>query len=223
MKITNANLIRLAGLSALIGGLCYVIVGVFHPANDPASVTTTSWATVHVIACAMSFFGLLGLVGIYTRQAVKAGWLGLIGFILLSLWFVVVMGFTFVEAFILPQLAATTPALADAWMKIFNGGTSTLSLGVLPTLWTLTGLVYILGGLLFGIATFRARILPRGAGVLLALGTVLAPVGAVLSLSTQPKIAIPTGLALAWMGHALMTERQTPAADRINQTAKASS
>ena len=138
MKITNANLIRLAGLSALIGGLCYVIVGVFHPANDPASVTTTSWATVHVIACAMSFFGLLGLVGIYARQAVKAGWLGLVGFILLSLWFVVVMGFTFVEAFILPQLAATTPALADAWMKIFNGGTSTLSLGVLPTLWTLT-------------------------------------------------------------------------------------
>jgi len=225
MEITNANLIRLAGLSALTGGLCYVIVGVFHPANDPASVTTTSWATVHVIACAMSFFGLLGLVGIYARQAVKAGWLGLVGFILLSLWFVVVMGFTFVEAFILPQLAATTPALADAWMKIFNGGTSTLSLslGVLPTLWRLTGFVYILGGLLFGIATFRARILPRGAGVLLALGTVLAPVGAVLSLSAQPKIAIPTGLALAWMGYALMTERQTPAADRNNQAAKATS
>jgi hypothetical protein len=77
MNVTNAKLIRLAGLSALIGGLCYVIVGVLHPANDPASVTTTSWAADHVIACAMSFFGLLGLVGIYARQAVKAGWLGL--------------------------------------------------------------------------------------------------------------------------------------------------
>ena len=58
MNVTNAKLIRLAGLSALIGGLCYVIVGVLHPANDPASVTTTSWAADHVIACAMSFFGL---------------------------------------------------------------------------------------------------------------------------------------------------------------------
>ena len=34
--------------------------------------------------------------------------------------------------------------------------------------------------------------------------------GAVFSLSAQPKIAIPAGLALAWMGYALMTERQAP-------------
>jgi hypothetical protein len=211
MKITNANLMRLAGFSALIGGLCYVFVGVFHPANVPASVTTTRWETVHVIVCAMSVFGVLGLAGIYARQAVKTGWLGLIGYVLLSMWMVVVMGFSFVEAFILPHLASTTPALADAWMKMFNGGTSKLSLGVLPTLWTLTGPMYILGGLLFGIATFRARILPRGAAVLLALGTVLAPpLAALLSLSAQPKIAIPTGLALAWLGYALMTERQAP-------------
>jgi len=95
-------------------------------------------------------------------------------------------------------------------MKMFNGGTSPISLGVVPTLWTLTGPIYILGGLLFGIATFRVRILPRGAAVLLALGTVLAPLGRLLSLAAQPKIAIPTGLALAWLGYALMTDRQAP-------------
>jgi hypothetical protein len=216
MKLTSANLIRLAGLSALIAGLCYVFVGVFHPANVPASVTTTRWATVHVIACAMCFFGVLGLAGIYARQAVKAGWLGLIGYVLLSLWMVIVVGFSFVEAFILPHVAKATPALIDGWMKIFNGGTSTVNLGVLPTLWTLTGVIYILGGLLFGIATFRAGVLPRGAAVLLALGTLLAPVGALLSLSAQPKIAIPTGLALAWLGYALMTERPAPAARRTD-------
>jgi hypothetical protein len=221
MKITSASLIRLAGLSALIGGLCYVFVGVFHPANIPASVTTTRWATVHVVACAMSFFVVLGLAGIYARQAVKAGWLGFTGFILLSLWFVLIMGFSFVEAFILPHVASTTPDLVDGWMKMFNGGTSRINLGVLPTLWTLTGPIYILGGLLFGIATFRARILPRGAAVLLALGTVLAPVGALLSLSAQPKIAIPTGAALAWLGYALMTERQTPGAQHSDQPIKA--
>ena len=122
------------------------------------------------------------------------------------------MGFSFVEAFILPHLATATPAFVEAWMKMFNGGTSNIDLGVLPTLWTLTAPIYILGGLLFGIATFRAGILPRGAAVLLALGTVLAPVAALLSLSAQPKIAIPTGLALAWLGYALMTEQRTPSA-----------
>jgi hypothetical protein len=212
MKTSSAALIRLAGLSALIGGTCYVFVGVFHPANVPASVTTTRWEMVHIVACAMSFFVLLGLAGIYARQAARSGWLGLVGYVLLSLWCVLIMGFSFVEAFILPQVATTTPALVDGWMKMFNGGTSEIDLGVLPTLWTLTGPIYILGGLLFGIATFRAGILPRGAAVLLALGTVMAPLAAPLSSSAQPKIAIPTGLAVAWLGYALMTERRAVAA-----------
>lgn len=158
----------------------------------------------------MSFFGLLGLAGIYVRQAVKAGWLGLVGFVLLSLWLVLIMGFSFVEAFILPHVATATPALVDGWMKMFNGGTSKIDIGVLPTLWTLTGPLYILGGLTFGIATFRARILPRGAGVLLALGTVLAPLASQLSLAAQPKIAVPTGLALVWLGCALTMEQRMP-------------
>jgi hypothetical protein len=217
MKTTHADLFRLAGLSALLAGLCYVFVGIFHPANAPASVTTTRWETVHVIACAMSFFGVLGLAGLYARQAAKAGWLGLAGFILLSLWMVVIMGFSFVEAFVLPHLATVTPAFVDSWMKMFNGGTRDFNLGALPTLWTVSGPVYILGGLLFGIATFRAGVLPRGAAVLLALGAVSAPLASQLSLGAQPKIAIPTGLALAWLGYALMTERQAPAARAHDQ------
>ena len=84
-------------------------------------------------------------------------------------------------------------------------------MGALPTLWTLSGPLYILGGLLFGIATFRAHILPRWAAVLLALGTALAPLAANLSLEAKPKTAIPVGLALAWLGYALMTERRTSA------------
>lgn len=208
MQIKYGSLIRWAGLSALLAGLCYVFVGVFHPANAPASVTTTRWEIVHVVACAMSFFGVLGLAGLYARQAAKAGWLGFVGFVLLSLWMVVIMGFSFVEAFMLPHFATTTPSFVDAWMKMFNGGSSTFDLGALPTVWTLTAPLYIGGGLLFGIATFRAHILPRGAAVLLAVGTALAPVASQLSLTWQPKIAIPTGLALAWLGYALMTEHR---------------
>ncbi len=84
MEISNRNLIRSAGLSALIAGACYVLVGIFHPANIPSSVTTTRWEVVHVLACAMSFFGVLGMAGLYARQAVKTGWLGLVGYLLLE-------------------------------------------------------------------------------------------------------------------------------------------
>ena len=218
MKTTNANLLRLAGLSALISGLCYVLVGIIHPANVPASVSSASWGAVHVVACAMSFFGVLGLAGIYARQASKAGWLGLVGYVLLTFWMVLIMGFSFVEAFVLPQIASVTPAFVDGWMKLFNGGTSDISMGALSVLWTISAPAYILGGLLFGIATFRARVLPRGAAVLLALGTVLAPLAVMLPLSAQPKTAIPMGLGLAWLGFALMVERQTPVAVQPERT-----
>jgi len=221
MKITNENLIRLAGLSALIAGICYVLVGIFHPANVASSVTTTRWEIVHVLACAMSFFGVLGMAGLYARQAVKTGWLGLVGYILLSLWLVLIMGFSFVEASILPHVATALPAFVQAWMGMFNGPAGKFDLGVLPTIWTLTGLVYILGGLLFGIATFRAGILPRWAGALLALSTVLAPIAGLLPNASQPKVAVPMGLALAWLGYALWSERRTqPLAPSRREPAK---
>jgi hypothetical protein len=155
----------------------------------------------------MSFFGIIGLAGLYARQAMKAGWLGFAGFVLLSAWMVLIMGFSFVEAFVLPRVATSSPGFVQGWMGMFNGDPSPVNLGALPVLWTLSGPLYIGGGLLFGVATFRARILPRGAAVLLAIGTVLAPVASQLSLTWQPKIAIPAGLALAWLGYALLTER----------------
>ena len=82
-------------------------------------------------------------------------------------------------------------------------------------LWTLTGPVYMLGGLLFGIATFRARILPRWAGILLAVGTTFAPVAALLPPEYEPKVAVPVGLALVWLGYALWSERREQAAEPI--------
>jgi hypothetical protein len=209
MKTAAPDPVRLAGFSALLAGICYVLVGLFHPANVPASVTTTSWELVHIAACAMSFFGLLGLAGLHARQASKTGWLGLIGYVLLSLWFVLIMGFSFVEAFILPHVATAAPAFVDAWMGVLVGPAGTFDLGFLPAVWALSAPLLILGGLLFGVATFRARILPRLAGALLALSTVLAPVAAFLPNEAQPKVAIPMGIALVWLGYSLWTERRT--------------
>jgi len=209
MKITNENLMRLAGLSALLAGVCYVLVGIFHPANVPASVTTTRWQAVHIIACAMSVFGVLGMAGLYAKQAVRTGWLGLLGYVLLSAWFVLIMGFSFVEAFVLPHVASAVPGFVQAWMGMFNGPSGAFDLGALPTIWTLTAPVYILGGLTFGIATFRAGIFPRWAGALLAVSTALAPVAALLPNASQPKTAIPMGIALVWLGFALWSQPRT--------------
>ena len=161
MQTTTSHLLRWAGLSALVAGLIFAVVGLIHPPQLLSSLNTGTWTIVHSLTIAMSFFGLLGIAGIYVRQAEKAGWLGLAGFVLLSLWFVLVTGFTFFEAFILPLLASDSPKFAESFLGIFTGSAGETNIGALATLWSLLGVVYILGGVLFGIATFRAAILSR--------------------------------------------------------------
>jgi hypothetical protein len=206
-KITAATLMRLAGVAAMVTGLCFLVIGMFHPVNEPSSVDAT-WVNVHVFATALGFFGLFGMAGLYARQVEESGWLGLIGFLLFTAWMTLVCGFSFVEAFILPQLASASPAFVAGFLGMLTGTPYEIDLGILPTIWNISGPMYILGPTLFGIATFRAGILPRWAGALLALNILFVPLGAVIPAAYQPMIMIPVGLAVAWLGYALVSERR---------------
>lgn len=215
-KVTTSTLMRLAGVSAMLAGLCFLIMGWFHPENVPASVTTASWVNVHIFATLLGFLGIFGLTGLYARQVEKSGWLGLAGFLLFSLWFGLVMPFCFIEAFILPRLVTTWPAFIAAWMGMLTGAPSEVDLGILPTLWNISNPMYILGPLLFGIATFRAGVFPRWAGALLILGAVLPPVAAVVPPAVQMKILLPYGIAMVWLGYTLFAERREKVTDRVS-------
>lgn len=215
MKITASNLIRWSGLSAMLAGIFYVVVGIFHPLETLSTVTTTQWAIVHALAVAMSFFGLLGITGIYARQVVETGWLGWAGYVLLSLWLVLLVPFTFAEVLLLPRLAAESPAFVESFLGIFNGHPGAMNLGAIKTLWDLDGFVYMIGGLLFGSATIHAGLLSRWAGGLLAIGTALAPVAVLLPEEHKALVAVPVGLALVWLGYSLWSERRKPAAQPV--------
>ena len=65
MKVTASTLMRLAGLSAILAGVCFLVIGIFHPMNIPSSVTTATWIIVHYFATALGFFGLFGIAGLY--------------------------------------------------------------------------------------------------------------------------------------------------------------
>lgn len=221
MKITAASLIRWAGLSAMVAGIFYVAVGLFHPLETLASATTTRWIIVHALATAMCFFGMLGMAGLYARQVKAAGWLGLAGYLLFSLFYALTAPYTFAEAVILPLWATTAPTFVEGFLGLFNGHPGGINLEVLAALYSLSGIVYIFGGLLFGFATFRAGILPRWAAGLLAVGAALSPVAALLPQEYKALVAVPVGLALAWLGYALWSERPEHATEPVPGRASA--
>jgi len=209
MKITTPKLIRWAGLSAMVAGIIFIVIQPIHPLDVLSSVTTPRWAIIQSLKTAMCLLGLLGMAGLYTRQVKAAGWLGLAGYLLLSLFYALTTAFAFAEAFILPLLATEAPTFVEGFLGIFNGHASEFNLGALPALYALTGFVgYVLGGLLFGIATFRAGILPRWAAGLLAFAAVSPLLLAWLLPHPLDRIlAVPMGLALVWLGYALWSER----------------
>ncbi len=203
MKTTTSNLMRLAGLSAVVGGL--IFAARIHPPDTLAGVMSTEWIIVHAVGVAMSLLVMLGLVGIYASQAARAGWMGLAGFALLEVMWLLTAGFQFAEALIVPLLAAQDPQFVEGWLGIVTGTGSQTAMGALPAVNSLTSVCYLAGGVLLGAATFRARVLPRIAGAALAVGTIAPLVLLVLPHDYIRIAAVPFGLALAWLGYVLLS------------------
>ena len=213
--MNSRNLIRWAGLAALVAGILFVVIQGIHPPDALASVTTARWAIVHALTFAMCLLLLLGITGIYARQVSEAGWLGLAGYLLFGLAWAIQAPYGFIEALVLPHLATHAPTFVESWMGMFNGHPGAINLGALATVYQVAGLLYILGGLLFGIATLRAGVLPRRAAGLLAVAAALTPTAALLSHPLDRILALPTGLALAWLGYALWSSGgRTPQSPR---------
>jgi hypothetical protein len=222
MKPTTSNLIRLAGLAAVPAGIVFAGIQPIHPPDVVESVTTTAWSIITPLKTAMCMLFLVGITGIYARQVNEAGWLGLAGFLLLSFSWTLQTAFVFAEAFIMPPLAAAAPAFVDASLGISYGHTGGVDLGDMPLLYSVgVGVTYMLGGLLFGMATFRAGILPRPAAALLALAATLTPLAALLPHAQQRFAAVPVALALAWLGYALWSERRASASQAAPAIASA--
>lgn len=208
MKITTQGLIRWSGLAAMAAGLIFAGIQPIHPADVLASVTTSVWYIIISLKLAMCLFFLIGLTGIYARQAEKAGALGFAGFALLIVSFWLQTGFVFVELFVLPVVATSLPSFVDSALGIANGQPGVMDIGAFVPTYAVVGIGYLLGGLLFGIATVRAGVLPRWPAILLASAAIITPAAALLPHALQRYAAVPMGIALIWLGFSLWSERR---------------
>jgi hypothetical protein len=211
MTITPTTLFRASGVAASVAGLIFVGVQINHPHLDATSITTTDVIARNSLKLLMAALALAGLTGMYLRQVTKIGLLGLLGYVLLAVGFLSIFGTEFVAAFVLPTLAHSAPAYVNDVIAAANNGTATGDIGLMQTVILVTGIAYLAGGFIFGIALFRANVLARWAAALLAVGT-LATIATGIMPQYERLFAIPTGVALIGLGYSLWRQQRTPAA-----------
>jgi hypothetical protein len=117
-------------------------------------------------------------------------------------------GFVFTELFVLPVLAPTVPQFIVSALGVANGVPGEMDIGAFVPTYNVVGITYLLGGLLFGIAVFRARVLPRWPSGLLAVTALVTPAAVLVPHAIQRFAAVPMGIALAGLGYALWSERR---------------
>lgn len=212
MTITSDRLFRVAGLCAAAAGLIFIAVQINHPPMDVSSVTSTEWAVRNTAKLVMSALALAGITGMYLRQVRQIGIFGLIGYALLGSFYVLTAGVEFTAGYVLPSLADIAPGYVNDVLAASAGGTASGDIGSLQAVFTVCGLGYILGGLIFGIALFRTRVLARWAAALLAVSTVSTVALTALPESFNRPFAIPMGIALIGLGLSLRRQSMTGSA-----------
>lgn len=195
--MSKPNLEHLGGLAAILGGLaisCFNLVEFLTFSGRPFSELAQSpgWMLFQIFGLVGITVVVLGLLGLYTAQAARAGWFGLIAFVLTLLGALEYYGMGWAGAFLMPAVGRAAPAVLDQ-------PDAALSLGVVSTI-----LVSTAGWIAFAIATLRARLFPRWSPIamLVAVGFSLVAEFTKISVPIGPVVL---GIAIAGMGYALFT------------------
>lgn len=212
MTTNTAKLTRAAGVCAATAGAIFVGVQIKHPAFTVQAFTDgISWHVRSIAKLVMSGLAIAGLTGMYLHQRRQVGKLGLIGYLTFVIGYALMSCVEAIAAFVLPGEAHSRPGYVNDVLRASAGMETAHSIGSLQTLFDVVGVTYMVGGLLFGIALFRARVLARWAAALLAAGTVGTAALKFLPTSFDRPMAVPTGIALIGLGVSLWSTQRTTA------------
>lgn len=186
------QLFRASSAAAVIGGSGIVLLDVAQIASEVPR------RTVGLAEIPITLAVLFGLPGLYVRQAARAGYLGLLAFALTFAAVALGIGHYYMVAFVEAGIGTSWPEAAEVARDS--------SRIMMP----FEFLAFVLGWLLFGIATLRAGLFPRLAAILLIVGILLVLARAFLPLP-GPVGGVLMGVSIAWLGVELF--RSAPAAE----------
>jgi hypothetical protein len=213
--LTPSGLIRVSGLSAIVGGALFAFFPILHPEHDAAGFSSAAWVPIHLMPNVGAILVLFGLVGLLARQLERGGVAGVAAFVVAFFGTASFVMGTMIEAFIIPWMGLQSPELMDG----------PPAPGIGEAFMVITTL-FAVGYLLLGAATLRARVLPRSVGALIIIG-------AVALLVTEPLVGmfggpdslwvlgpVLLGAGVAWMGVTLWSQTPAFVGSRLVQPAR---
>jgi len=230
MTITPNLLIRWSGIAAVAAGAIFIGVQINHPQLSATSIQTTDVYVRDSLKVLMAALALAGITGMYLHQVRKHGLIGLIGYVVFAVGYLGIMCVTFAAAYVLPEVATSNPGFVNDAIAINTGrGTVHGDIGAFATAIKVGGFAYLVGSLLFGIALYRARVLPRWASALLAVAGLATAALAMMPDSIYRLLAFPNGIAMIALGYSLWKltrtedaiQADTPAPVPVTSTAGA--
>jgi len=221
MTIHFSTLSRAAAVALALAGVIFIVIQPLHPHEDIASITTSAWVFVHILSMTMAVLGLAGITAVYLAQASRSGILGLLGYLVFALFFIIQSAVNFAEAFILPLSAAGSPKLTEDVASLFvSGYVLQTDVGPLAIVGSLGAVLYLGGGILFAVGVLRAHLLPAWTGILLIAAALASLSAAILPHQVARYAAVPMGIALVALGVTLfMQQRRGASVAREQQLA----
>ena len=163
--VISAYLNLFAGIALLVYWYAFAL---FMPYGELSTtlailVKNRHWVWINVLGVLGALTGLLGQGGIYVIQMSNANWVGSLGFYVASTGTTLLIGTMLWETVLWPILVKYEESLLDFQGPIYTSKT------FLP-FFIVAGLIYSAGYVLVGIGIVQAGILPKIAGILLAVG-----------------------------------------------------
>jgi hypothetical protein len=182
--VTPDALYRLAGWAGLVGGALLLVATARRGGLIPENAFT------HAIAPPASALELFALTALYLRQRDRAGVLGLVGYAVNLLGLAGLFAVEFATHAIFPYLSVATRD------ELLAGPTRGFLLAI--------ALTFLLGVVLFGVASLRARVFPVPAVILYLAGFAPAALRGIVPEAVYLAGLTVGGLGILWLSVALV-------------------
>jgi len=218
MTITASALTRAAGIAAAAAGAIFIGVQIGHPQVNTTSITSTNVYVRDQLKILMTVLALVGITGMYLSQIRRNGVVGLVGYVVFAVAYLLLLCDVYVSSYVLPRIAGSSHGYVHDLIVLGTArGSVTGDVGAMQTVTQLRGFTYLAGGLIFGIALYRAHVLARWACALLAVGGVISAALTLMPDAFYRLLAFPNGIAMIALGYSLWrttgssTAAQSPA------------